>query len=134
MHLFRRALASLLAVSMAFGGLAHAAPQGLIGTEQAAAAEQQSAAPQSAAHAQLHRALDREDLARALKDRGVSTDALRERVNALTDTEAQQMAEQIDRAPAGGDVLGLLFTVFIILLVTDILGLTKVFPFTRPVR
>ena len=64
----------------------------------------------------------------------MSTATLRERVNALTDAEAAQMAEQIDRAPAGGDVLGLLFTVFIILLVTDILGLTKVFPFTRPVR
>ena len=36
--------------------------------------------------------------------------------------------------PAGGDILGLVFTVFIILLVTDILGLTKVFPFTRSVR
>jgi len=37
--------------------------------------------------------------------------------------------------PVGSSsVLGILFTVFIILLVTDILGLTKVFPFTRPVR
>jgi len=31
-------------------------------------------------------------------------------------------------------VLGLIFTVFIVLLVTDIMGLTKVFPFTRSVR
>jgi hypothetical protein len=31
-------------------------------------------------------------------------------------------------------VLGILFAVFVILLITDILGLTKVFPFTRPVR
>jgi hypothetical protein len=31
-------------------------------------------------------------------------------------------------------VLGILFAVFVILLVTDILGLTKVFPFTRPIR
>jgi hypothetical protein len=37
--------------------------------------------------------------------------------------------------PAGGSsVIGVLFAVFIILLITDILGLTKVFPFTRPVR
>jgi hypothetical protein len=46
----------------------------------------------------------------------------------------EQLAGRVDQAPAGGDVLGLLFTVFIVLLVTDILGLTKVFPFTRPVR
>ena len=54
---------------------------------------------------------------------------------ALTDAEAQQMVTQIDQAPAGAsDVVGILFTIFIILLVTDILGLTKVFPFTRSVR
>ena len=45
-----------------------------------------------------------------------------------------QVAGRIDQAPAGGDILGVLFTVFIVLLVTDILGLTKVFPFTRSVR
>jgi hypothetical protein len=70
-----------------------------------------------------------------LQARGVSVDEMRARVDALTDAEAQQMLQQIDNAPAGSsDVVGVLFTVFIILLVTDILGLTKVFPFTRSVR
>ena len=45
-----------------------------------------------------------------------------------------QLAGRIDQAPAGGEVVGTLFTVFLILLVTDIMGLTKVFPFTRSVR
>jgi hypothetical protein len=40
----------------------------------------------------------------------------------------------MDQLPAGGDILGIMFTIFIILLITDILGLTKVFPFTRSVR
>jgi hypothetical protein len=44
------------------------------------------------------------------------------------------MANQIDSMPAGGDVLGVLLFVFVLLLVTDILGLTKVFPFTRSAR
>lgn len=35
---------------------------------------------------------------------------------------------------AGGEVIGVLFAILIILLVTDILGLTKVFPFTRSIR
>lgn len=35
---------------------------------------------------------------------------------------------------AAGDVLGVLLTVFIVLLITDILGFTKVFPFTRSIR
>ena len=56
-----------------------------------------------------------------------------ERVAALTDDEAGRLAEQINSAPAGG-IIGALLLVFFVLLVTDILGLTKVYPFTRPVR
>lgn len=128
----RRVLSSLLISSLIFSSTAHAAPTALISTEQAAAA---TSASRSEAHARLQAALDREDLAAMLKARGVSADELRARVDALTDAEAQQMVDQIDKAPAGAsDVVGVLFTVFIILLVTDILGLTKVFPFTRSVR
>jgi hypothetical protein len=78
--------------------------------------------------------LARADVRSAMQERGVdSADALA-RVQAMSDAEVAQLAGRIDQAPAGGDVLGLVFTVFIILLVTDILGLTKVFPFTRSVR
>ena len=133
MSLFRRTVARLLAASLVFSGMAQAAPAPLlIGTEQAAVA-MQAVAP-SETHARLAAAFDRADLASALQARGVTQDQLRGRINALTDVEAKQLLEQIDQAPAGGDVLGILFTIFIILLVTDILGLTKVFPFTRPVR
>jgi len=129
----RRAVASLLVASLVFSGMAQAAPTALISTQQAATAMQ--AATRGEAHARLQSALDREDLAAMLQARGVSVDEMRARVDALTDAEAQQMLQQIDNAPAGSsDVVGVLFTVFIILLVTDILGLTKVFPFTRSVR
>jgi len=129
----RRILTSVLISSIVFSGMAQAAPTALIGTEQAAAAIQGSA--RSEAHARLQTTLDRADLAAMFQARGVSTDELRARVDALTDAEAQQMVAQIDQAPAGAsDVVGILFTIFIILLITDILGLTKVFPFTRSVR
>ena len=129
----KRILTSVLISSLVFSGMAQAAPTALISTEQAAAATQ--AAVRSEAHAQLQATLDRADLAAMLQARGVSTDELRARVNALTDAEAQQMLTQIDQAPAGSsDIVGVLFTIFIVLLVTDILGLTKVFPFTRSVR
>ncbi len=132
MSLIRRAFAHLLAASLVFSGLAQAAPAMLISTEQAATALQ--ALPPTETHVRLHAALDRADLASALQARGVSAEQLRARINALTDVEATQLLAQIDEAPAGGDILGIIFTVFIILLVTDILGLTKVFPFTRSVR
>ena len=45
----------------------------------------------------------------------------------------QRLAGEIDKAPAGGIIEVILF-VFFVLLVTDILGFTKVFPFTRSIR
>lgn len=132
MSLFRRTVAHLLAASLVFSGLAQAAPSLLIGTEEAAAAVQ-AAAP-SPTHARLQAVLDRAELADALHERGVSQQQLRERINALSDGEARELLAQIDQAPAGAGVLGIALTLFIVLLITDILGLTKVFPFTRPVR
>ncbi len=79
--------------------------------------------------------LNRQEVRDALQAHGVQADALTARVAALSDSEARALRQQIDTAPAGGDgVIGVLFTVFIILLITDILGLTKVFPFTRPIN
>jgi hypothetical protein len=77
--------------------------------------------------------LARADIRSALQAQGVSGDAATERVKAMSDSEVSQLASRVDQAPAGG-ILGLIFTVFIVLLITDIFGLTKVFPFTRSVR
>lgn len=84
--------------------------------------------------ARINAFFDREDVLAQLQKQGVTAGEAKTRVNALTDDEAHKIAGKLDQLPAGGDILGLLFTVFIILLVTDILGYTKVFPFTRSVR
>jgi hypothetical protein len=76
----------------------------------------------------------RADVAQGLQEHGLNAADASARVAAMTDREVAELAGRIDQAPAGGDILGLVFTVFIVLLVTDILGLTKVFPFTRSVR
>ena len=68
-----------------------------------------------------------------LQARGVNPTDVKARVAAMTDEEAAQVASRIDELPAGG-FLELIVFVFIVLLITDILGFTKVFPFTRPVR
>ncbi len=78
--------------------------------------------------------LARADVAQGLQERGLSAVDASTRVSAMTDREVADLAGRIDQAPAGGEIIGVLFTVFIVLLVTDILGLTKVFPFTRSVR
>ena len=80
-------------------------------------------------------ALERDDVRAQLQALGVSVDDARARVDALTDEEVASLAGRLDQLPAGGsDVIGVILFVFVLLLITDILGLTKVFPFTRSVR
>lgn len=81
----------------------------------------------------INEILARADVQDQLLKQGVDLDEVDARVAALSDAEAQQMAQQLDQLPAGagGGVIGALFAVFIILLITDILGLTDVYPFTR---
>lgn len=78
--------------------------------------------------------VNRDDVRAQLEMRGVTTEQAQARVDALTDDEAMQIAGNLDQLPAGGDILGTAVFIFIVLLVTDILGFTKVFPFTRSMR
>jgi hypothetical protein len=132
MSRFMRTTALVLTMAVSNAAMLSTAHAALVSTEQVAAAQ---AVPPSAARARLNAALDRADLQAALEQRGISVDQARARVAALSDAEAAQLADQIDKAPAGAsDILGALIFIFVLLLVTDILGLTKVFPFTRSVR
>ena len=78
--------------------------------------------------------IDREDVLAQLQKEGVTAGNAKARVNALTDDEAHMIAGKLDQLPAGSGILDLLLFVFIILLITDILGLTKVFPFTHAIK
>jgi hypothetical protein len=52
-----------------------------------------------------------------------------------TDAEALELKAHIDEAPAGAaNVLVILGVVFVVLVITDYLGFTRIFPFTRPIR
>jgi hypothetical protein len=130
MNKHRRLITWLVAACLSYAGMLHGAQAALIGTDQLAAAQ-----PAGDAQARLQSLLDRADLAAALRERGVSAEQVKARVAALSDAESAQLAAQIDNAPAGGtDVLGTLVFIFVLLLITDILGFTKVFPFTRSIR
>ena len=90
---------------------------------------------QSADRARVEAMLAREDVRNMLEDRGVSVEQARNRVASLSDEEVSTLAGRMDSLPAGGDgIIGAIVFVFIVLLITDILGLTKVFPFTRSIR
>ncbi len=79
--------------------------------------------------------IDRADVQAQLQAYGVNPAEVKARVAALTDAEAAELASRIDNLPAGGtSIIGAILIVFLVLLLTDILGYTKVFPFTRPVK
>ena len=129
----RRLLTLLVATCVSFAGFMQTASAALIGTEQAATA--QGLVAEGAARAHVLATLDRADVMQGLQERGVDPQQVRARVDALSDAEVSQLAQQIDSAPAGAsDVLGIVLTIFVVLLITDILGFTKVFPFTRSIR
>jgi hypothetical protein len=129
MNTFKRLIASLVIVSTALLGFPLAAQASVVTTEEAISAEATDANRDRVAGF-----LARGDVRAALEQQGISADAAAERVRAMSDVEVAQLADRVDQAPAGGNVLGILFTVFVILLVTDILGFTKIFPFTRSIR
>lgn len=123
----RRLLASLLAISISGTSAPMPAQAALLGTDAVLAPATQPERDRIAGM------LNRAEVRAQLGAYGVSPADIQARVAALTDDEAAQLAAHIETLPAGG-IVGAIVLVFLVLLLTDILGLTKVFPFTRPIR
>jgi len=79
--------------------------------------------------------LDRSEVQKHLVAWGVSPDEAKARVNCLSDREVERISAQIDQLPAGSGALGVIvgaaLIIFIVLLITDILGFTNVFTFVK---
>jgi hypothetical protein len=130
MKLFRRltkpvshlVVLGLLALSLHLPA-AHA---GMIGTEAVV-----NAAQTQQNRDRLHSALSRDDVQAQLLARGVDPAQVQARVDSLTDEEMQTLATNMDQLPAGGSVVGALVLIFLVLLLTDLMGLTNIFPFVK---
>ena len=118
--------ALMLAVSMPMG----AAQAALVGTDQLVEPSQ----------AETDRALvaafiARDDVRAQMRNMGVDPDEAAARVAVMSDVEIQRIATEIDTVPAGqnavGAIVGAVVLIFVVLLVTDLLGLTDVFPFVK---
>ena len=104
------------------------AQAGMISTpdyvEQSAAADAQ--------RQQVQDFLQRDDVRERLSGMGVDPAEAQARVDSLTDQEVADISQRLDTLPAGGDSLvGALVFIFLVLLITDLLGLTDVFPFVK---
>jgi len=77
--------------------------------------------------------LERDDVRAQLEAQGVDPADARARVAAMTDAEIAELNARIDEMPAGGNsILGAVLVVFVVFVITDVIGATDIFPFIRP--
>lgn len=74
------------------------------------------------------------DVQQQLLGMGVTTAEIESRVNQMTQEEIAQLNQQINELPAGGDGLGIIVLIFIVFVITDVIGATDIFPFIHPVN
>ena len=83
----------------------------------------------------LNELISREDIQNYLTKQGIDPLESKARVDSLSDSEAFMVAEQLEQLPAGGGAVGIIIgaalIIFLVLLATDILGYTDVFPFVK---
>ena len=83
----------------------------------------------------LNQFLKREDVKAIMMAQGISPVEATARVDSLSDAEIMQIADKMDQLPAGGSTFGVIMgtavIIFIVLLITDILGYTDIFTFVK---
>lgn len=127
----RRCVALVLAVVMFVVSMPLGAAQAaLISTQEVLAA-----GDGAADRARVLAFLDRAEVRKQIAALGVDPNEAAARIAALSDAQVREIAGQLDQLPAGqsavGAVVGAILIIFLVLLVTDLLGLTNVFPFVR---
>jgi hypothetical protein len=118
----RGALLRLVSVSIVCMGFAQVAPAGMIGT--AYMLEDESRA---ASVSRIEILLARGDVARQLEAFGVDQALVVERLNGLSHAELLELEGQLDSQVAGGDIIGLIGAVFVVLLILELVGVTDIF-------
>ena len=124
-----RKVGSLLLAASLLGAQVAPVQAGMIGTGHLLAAEQARLD-----RASLSSLLEREDLQKQLAALGVDVNDARNRVAGLTDAEVARINQRLAELPAGGDVLGVIVLIFVIFVITDVIGATDIFPFIHPVN
>lgn len=124
----RRLLAALLMISIGALPMSGPASAAMVPTTDASSPAHANADP---ARTRLAAALARPDLAAQLEVLGLSSEEAAHRVAALDDATAMDAADRLDHMPAGGGLLGIAVFVIAVLILTDVIGLTRIFPFTR---
>ena len=121
-----RILTALLAVSILFVSVQPAVNAAIVSTSDLVATEQSKVGRES-----LLNSLEREEVRTALTSQGVDLEMAKQRVSSMTDEEVRALNQKLDEMPAGGGVVATVVIIFLVLVITDILGWTDVYPFVN---
>lgn len=78
--------------------------------------------------------VNRDDVKQQMLDLGVSPQDVDSRINSMTSAELAELNATLQDAPAGAGIVGVVLTIFIVFVITDVIGATDIFPFIRPVN
>ena len=126
----RRYLSIFLAALFMFTSMgslhAQASQAAMIGTHEVIAQEQLQVDRD-----QLKTMLDDEAVQEKLASMGVSPEQVEQRINSLTGEELAHFNAQLDEAPAGAGVVGVIVLFLVIFIITDMLCATNIFRFVN---
>ena len=121
-HRFTVAVATVAALSVCGIGFAPAASAGVVSTTEAI---------QLSSHqdrlTKVATLLKQEEVAGLLVEHGVQPEAVAARLDRLTGAELVRLEQALESGIAGGDALGLIGAVFLVLLILELVGVTDVF-------
>jgi hypothetical protein len=76
--------------------------------------------------------VDSAEVQNKLIELGVSPADAKQRIANMTAEELSALNSQMNEMPAGG-IVGIVLTVMVVVVVTDLMGLTDVYPFINPI-
>ena len=131
MRIFKKLVATAMAVLMVMS----VAPIGLTQAKMVTTDQVLEHADPGSDQKRVESFILREDVQRQLVLLGINPEEAASRVASLSNGEIQQIAGRLDELPAGeggvGAVVGAILIIFLVLLITDLMGLTDVFPFVK---
>lgn len=128
MTLFKHALVIILSISFTTLSLGNA-QAAVVSNQQIIHKTYQADGKQA-----LLQTITREDVQQQLLSMGVNSADIESRINQMTHEEIVQLNQQVAELPAGADALGTIFIVFLVFVITDVIGATDIFPFIHPVN
>lgn len=79
-------------------------------------------------------ALQRQSIQQQLVELGVEQQQASNRVAIMSDTQISEISQKFSELPAGASAGGILVTIFVVFVITDVIGATDIFPFINPIK